>query len=149
MNNPYSPGETIYVFTESSFKTLGLNFDPLAPYAGCRICGAVYQSPYDRDTLRYKENDELWFADVWCGTPKALNIKNHADELRANWQRDHTAHEHSPGEVEDFSKTGFTLTPEAAHRLAPMGFAPSENRHEEIVDAMATAPRAPFDDCEG
>lgn len=150
--NRFSPGEVILTFHETSFDSLGLNFNPLAPYAGCRLCGAVFQSDYDRLTLMLKDEGKLYFNEVlkeWDGTKYALKVKTHADELRENWRKDHRRANHTDEEVEAFNKTGLSVTPEAAHKLAPMGFAPSENRHEEIVDAMATAPRAPYDDCEG
>jgi hypothetical protein len=60
----------------------------------------------------------------------------------------HARRYHTQDEVDTLLSTGWALTPEAAHKLAPYGFAPLGNMHDDIIDAMATAPRAPIEDAE-
>lgn len=133
-----------------------MEFDPRAEYAGCRLCGQVYQTELDRRVIALIElgylelrHNPLLDEDFIYGDEEYVAIYNEASERRQRWRALHRKRYHSDREVEAFSKTGFALTPEAAHKLAPFGFAPMGNMHRDIVNAMETAPRAPVDDAEG
>jgi hypothetical protein len=132
-----------------------MDFDPRAPYAGCRLCGAIYQTELDRQSYQNQQDglitieyNALYDIEYYSGAESAIKTYNEATERRTRWREIHRKRYHTDEEVERFTKTGYALTPQAAHKLAPYGFAPMGNLHEEIVDAMATAPRAPLDDAE-
>lgn len=111
-----------------SLTSLTIRKDRL--YAGCRICGAMFQSslvhsePYtDSVTERVSEETTQW---------------------RERHNRSHTTEEHVA-----FVATGRTFSPEAAHKLVPFGLVPIMDWNDpEVAHAMATAPRAPYDDVE-
>jgi hypothetical protein len=110
-------------------------FDKTKPYAGCRICGAVFQSSL-------LHNPDL---------PPQVKARAEAETLE--WRQRH-CRTHTLREREQFVRTGRTLTPQAAHQLAPLGLAPLSDAvlHDdggEYRHAMGTAPRAPLDDVEG
>ena len=152
----YAPQEGVIVYYDSTFSTLDLSFDPSAEYAGCRLCGAVYQSPQDRKVRHHVLAGDLSVQknaitqEVYLiGDSEYMQVYDEAYSKRQRWRELHRRRYHTVQEVENFSKTGFALTPEAAHRLAPYGFAPTGNMHTDIVHALATAPRAPLEDTEG
>lgn len=107
-------------------------FNPVAPVAGCRLCGRLFQTKYHRELhqlrLLGEENQEL--------LQRVL-------DLNTEWRVKHTQRNHSEEEVEKFAKTGFAFTPVAANHLAPFGIFPMGNMNQEIVDGMFEAPRAP------
>jgi hypothetical protein len=155
-NNPFRPNEGVLVHHDDSFFSLGLKFDPRAEYAGCRICGRVYQSYLDREVYFFVQSGELVIRknpitnEVYLtGEDKYIKVYDKAGERRQRWRELHTKRNHTSEEVDKFTRTGFALTPEAANKLAPYGFAPVGNLHSEIVHAMAEAPRAPEEDSEG
>lgn len=97
-------------------------FDSTKPYAGCRLCGVLYQTPANR--LGDVEGLALW---------REIHNKKHTE-------KEHIALIHS----------GRWATPEAAQKLAPFGiFSPSDVLFDnEVNDALAKAPRTPSDDSE-
>ena len=99
------------------------------PYAGCRICGAVFQSSL-----------------VHRLAPVVADVQRETIEWRQRHARTHSEREHR-----QFVRSGRTFSPEAAHRLAPFGLVPLSGAlfDAEITHALLTAPRAPFDDAEG
>jgi hypothetical protein len=98
-------------------------FDPSKPYAGCRLCGELFQSDANR-----------------LGSEQGLS------EWRSNHNKQHQEHEHI-----QLLRSGRNLTPEAAQRMAPFGiidFGAILADHE-MAHAYATAKRAPDNDVEG
>lgn len=142
--NPFRPAENVFVYGEEyrgipGLQLEGYRFHPLAEYAGCRLCGVVFQSDLDREFYqRYKIGLGSNYADLYL----------RAKDKRTKWRILHHRRYHTEEEIEEFTKTGFALTPEAAHKLAPFGFAPMGNLHEDITSAMLEAPRTPDNDCE-
>lgn len=107
-------------------------FDPAAPLAGCRLCGAVYQTKLHRELhLERKFGSE--------------NSKLLATVLDLNniWREQHALNCHDEDEVEELAKTGAAFTPKAANRLAPFGIIPMENKSQEHIDALYEADRKP------
>jgi hypothetical protein len=149
------PAESVIVYTDSSFPTLGMEFDPQADYAGCRLCGKVYQSHLDREVRFFVQSGDLQVrknpltAEVYLvGDERFLKVYHEAHDRRQKWRELHAKRTHTQAQVENFTSTGFALTPEAAHKLAPYGFAPAGNLHPDITAAMLEAPRAPEEDAE-
>jgi hypothetical protein len=145
----------VLVSHDTSFFSLGLEFDPRAEYAGCRICGKVYQSALDRQVLFHVQAGHLQIEvqpitheTYLVGDEEYVTLYGRAHERRQRWRELHRRRYHSDDEVTRFSSTGLALTPEAAHKLAPYGFAPVGNLHADVVDAMASAPRSPEEDAE-
>lgn len=108
-------------------------------FAACRICGAIFQSWLNTDAVddaEYARN-----ADI------AIAAHIETDEWRRNHNLKHSEREHVA-----FRKTGLTMTPEAAHKLAPFGLVPIGDTigayGDEITCALFEAPRAPTDDVE-
>jgi hypothetical protein len=102
-------------------------------FAGCRICGAIFQPKLNTDTP-----DELY--------TELTAYRAHEEITR--WRIKHNKR-HAEREHLQFRDTGLTLSPRAAHRLAPYGLIPVLDAQDpEIADAMRTAPRAPYDDVE-
>lgn len=114
-----------------SLTTLTIRKD--REFAACRICGAIYQSTINKETpdRAYTPLKE-WIA--------------HGQTLR--WREDHNRNH--PEKVHlAFRASGLTLTPWAAHRLAPFGLVPiADATDPEVAMAMLEAPRAPVDDAE-
>lgn len=135
MPNAFSPAESIFLSTPLGLDELGSDFDPLAPFTACRLCGALMQTARDRLSYELMGEGEVRLAQLIASTET---------ENRHNWLRRHEKVCHPLSEIEAFSKTGWAMTPEAAHKLAPFGIAPMGNLDGGIVDAMATAPRAPI-----
>ena len=146
----YVPHEQVIFHTPVGLQSLGAKFDIEAPFAACRLCGVVYQSPLDSKAIDYVRSGYLYeVGGNYFGHSVALNTLNEANEKRQRWRRLHERRYHTDKEITAFAETGYAFTPEAAHRLAPYGIVPTGNMSEEIVDAMFTAPRAPYDDAEG
>jgi hypothetical protein len=99
--------------------------------AACRICGAIFQPKRNTDT------------------PDALYTQHDANLAGIEiieWRRKHNL-SHSEKEHVAFIRSGRTLTPEAAQKLAPFGLVPlSDSQDPEIAQAMREASRAPTDD---
>lgn len=99
-------------------------------YAGCRICGAMFQS-----SLVHSEP----YTDVL-----QARVVTETRQWQDRHNRSHTEREHLT-----FRASGRTFSPEAAHKLVPFGLVPLDcPTDDEVAHAMATAPRAPFDDAE-
>lgn len=99
-------------------------------YAGCRICGAMFQS-----SLVHSE-------------PYTEAIRQRVIHETQEWRNRHNR-SHTESEHVSFIRSGRTFSPQAAHKLAPFGLVPlSDADDPEIAHAMATAPRAPYDDVE-
>lgn len=154
-HNKFAPAESLLISTPIGLDSLGAEFIVEAPWSACRLCGAIYQSDLDRITYLFKQqgriqeivdrsNGEIHF----IGDEHATRLLDDATDRRKRWRELHERRYHTEVEVESLLKTGFAMTPEAAHKLAPFGITPLGNMHEEIVDALFTAPRAPYDDAE-
>lgn len=108
---------------------IGLNyltnfkFDPSLPYAGCKLCGELFQSDANR-----------------MGSEQGL----------LEWRISHNKL-HSDKEHVSLLRSGRSFTPEAAHRMAPFGIIDfgSILSDAEMAHAYATAGRAPNNDVEG
>lgn len=98
-------------------------FDPSKPYAGCRICGEVFQS--------------------------AINRLGSTDGI-TDWRMKHNRKHNERAHV-SLIKSGRNFTPDAAQRLAPLGVIDftSMLADQESAHALRTAPRAPNNDVEG
>lgn len=117
----------------------GLNYDPAFSYAGCRICGKVYQSEADRNPVGLLSRNPRF-----C-TIEEVNA--FATELRRNWSRKH-AKEHSDKEHLDLAYSGQWCTPEAALLLAAFGTIPLTG-DASIEQALLESSPVPLNDCEG
>jgi hypothetical protein len=101
-------------------------------YAGCRICGVLFQP----DVLREPFEPTLL---------EALNAEVEIAEWRVRHNKTHTTTQHR-----QFRDTGLVFSPEAAQRLAPFGLVAIDDAvGEEVSQALLEAPRAPMDDVEG
>ena len=105
-------------------------------FAGCRLCGAVFQS-----RMAIEVGDEEWAADrLVFETAVAIETR----EWRTKHSRKHTKRAHM-----QLEESGLTMTPEAAIKLAPFGLVPvGDAEVVEIAQALREAPRAPIDDVE-
>lgn len=83
------------------FHLPGQDFDPNYPFTYCRLCGEVYQTPQSRSQL---PNDVIESADQ-----------------RRRWSHTHQAMRHTQHQVDELENSGLWLTPEAQHKLAPVG----------------------------
>lgn len=113
-------------------------FDLTKPYAGCRLCGELYQSELDR-------------TPPVADSIQNLRVIDEAARRRERWRELHTKRMHTEKEVELFAASGLTFTPEAANRLAPLGIIPMTDAvlNGEVASALLEAPRAPLNDVEG
>lgn len=118
----------------SSLKAAGVEFDVLAPYSGCFLCGEVYQSPYD---ILYLEMSE----DPFTPLHKLHDVKAKADALRFAWRSAHS-NSHTTEDHERLAESKDLMTPEAAMALAPLGVIPLDGSNE-VMQALAEAPRVP------
>jgi len=113
-------------------------FDASKPFVGCKLCGRLFQSKYDRDPYSYVTADFAIDA-----------VLHHARKLSRGWQithnKSHPEHEHVA-----LLKSGRWCTPEAAEILAPLGVIPLIDLvlDQEVNHAMRQAPRAPIVDAE-
>lgn len=105
-------------------------------FAGCRLCGAVFQS-----RMAIEVSDEEWAADrLVFETAVAVETRQ--------WRTEHNR-THAGGEHIHLAASGLTFTPEAAIKLAPFGLVPvGDAEVVEIAQALREAPRAPIDDVE-
>lgn len=103
-------------------------FDASKPHAGCGICGAVFQSDYDRSGV----------------DPYTATI------MRTDWRIAHSRR-HSQTEHRQLANSGLFALPEAAQKLASYGIIPLTDtvRHDEVSYALFESPRAPTDDADG
>jgi hypothetical protein len=114
-----------------SLTTLTIRKD--REFAACRICGAIFQSMLNIDV-----SDGEYDAEIEL----AAHIET------TEWRRKHNRR-HSEKEHGQFRASGLTLTPEAAHKLAPFGLvAIGDSNDVEVAQAMYEAPRAPVNDVE-
>jgi len=104
-------------------------FNPRAAFTGCCICGTVFQSELDRKVFHgYASPQEQVQATV----------------ARRNWSQHHATHSHTQHEHELLAASGRFCTPEAAHKLAPLGVVTlTDSFHEENRAAQEEAPRLP------
>jgi hypothetical protein len=104
----------------------GFNFDPSLPYAGCGICGKVYQPRFARP------HDIL--------TAVAIT----------NWRKKHNE-SHTEREHLQLKASGRKMTPEAAQRLSQFGIIDFEGMvmDDEIAHALRVVNARPTDDAEG
>jgi len=109
------------------------DFIPAAPLAACRLCGAIYQTKLHRDLYRSRQ---MGYVD-----PPSLLMK--VVDLGTKWRENHAKKVHTAAEIEEFTRTGWAFTPEAAKVLAPFGIIPLGIMHPEIEDAMFIADRKP------
>lgn len=103
----------------------GLLFDPDKPFTGCRVCGAIYQSPQDRrygDTEVTREGRRLW---------SVVHSRRHL-----------------PGEHVALAKSGKWCTPEAAKELAAFGVITLDDGDEYVAALLESNP-IPTNDAEG
>lgn len=149
------PAEAIMLSTPIGLNSLGAEFVVEAPFSACRLCGAVYQSAHDRLCLVLREQgrlvehyDSFHNKSFFYGHPKDVGTLQEANERRERWRKLHERRYHSDEEIAKHLATGFAFTPKAANRLAPFGITPLGNMHDEIVDALFEAPRAPVNDAE-
>ena len=100
-------------------------------FAACRICGDIFQPWLNTDTPDHEYNSEIRLA-------ASIEV--------LEWRSKHNS-KHSDAEHIRFNRSGRTLSPEAAIRLAPFGLVPiGDSDDAEIAQALAEAPRAPIDD---
>ena len=112
-------------------REIGLTFRKDREFAGCAICGALFQA-----RLAMELPDDEWDTDrLLFETAVAIETKQ--------WREDHNR-KHTEKEHRDHVESGLTFSPEAAHRLAPYGLVPiTDGEHDEVAHAMLAAPRAP------
>lgn len=122
----------------------GLLFDASRPYDGCRICGAVFQTDYDRNPVGQFKNKtgRRMFSSV-----EAVNA--YALQLRREWSREHNK-QHTEREHRLLAMSGRWLTPEAAQRLAAFGVISLVDLalDDEVQDAYRGSSPIPTDDAE-
>lgn len=106
-------------------------FDQAFPYAGCRICGRVFQPAMCRK--------------------ESVPIERRVSLVKT-WRVRH-AHTHSIDEHRLLALSGQWATPLAQTRLAPFGIVDMTDRgqilNSESDQALIEAPRAPIDDADG
>lgn len=103
-------------------------------YAACRICGAIYQSYFNTTHV----SDEEYKADPLIAVAAAIET--------AEWREQHNKR-HSEAEHIAFRRSGRTLSPIAAQRLAPFGLV-SLDQDDETTCALLGAKAIPSDDIE-
>jgi hypothetical protein len=118
----------------------GLEFSPHHPHTYCRICGAVYQSPHDRNPQQLATNLALP-----VGAVLQLNTNN-----RKGWSQKH-ASEHSENEHKDLALSGRWCTPDAAFKLGAFGIFSliDLTLDDEVSAALKESSPIPKDDVEG
>jgi hypothetical protein len=116
----------------SSIKQAGIEFEILAPYSGCFICGEVYQSSHDLLFLQQSE-------DPFTPLHVLHETKTKADRARALWRVLHSEG-HRRSEHEALKNSPDLMTVEAAIKLVPLGIIPLEHS-QEFGEAMREIPR--------
>lgn len=115
--------------------TTAFTFRKDRPFAGCCICGALFQPAWMSCA-----SDIQYAVDKQRLVDGEYEIK----EWRAKHNSNHTAREHLA-----YAQSGLAFTPEAARRLAPYGLVPIGDADQpEIAQALLEADRAPSDDVE-
>ena len=113
-------------------------FDPNKPFAGCRICGDIFQTQFDR-------------ADPSpTNTPQQVQAyHDYCTELRKEWSLRH-ARKHHDYQHRSLVLSGAWCTPEAAQRLAAYGVIALTDMvmNDEVEHALRVAPRAPTADAQ-
>ena len=125
--------------TGFAFPIEGMKFNPDNDYRACLICGAVYQSWFDRNHR---------YLPVGLLKNKRAAI---AKELRDKWARKH-ALTHSYYEHELLKKSGLSMTLEAAQKLTAFGLIPISDMmvgYEEVNAALFESSPVPTTDSEG
>lgn len=142
--------------TPIGLNSLGAVFNIEAPFSACRLCGAVFQSKEDRLSKQLLISGKIvehWDPNTrtstFSGDLHDLAVIDVSQDKRDRWRVWHERRYHTDSEIALLHSTGFAFTPEAANKLAPYGITPMGNMHEEIVDALHKAPRAPVTDAEG
>jgi hypothetical protein len=147
--------EPLLLSTPIGLKSLGSDFDPNAPFTGCRLCGDLFQ--HEEDRICYNqlqlgiivERRLLGGTSIFIGPEYYVDMIDRCTIRRKTWIETHNTEKHNELEIQRFAKqadkTGQAFTAEAANKLAPFGIAPlvSGAEQEDIVDALAKAPRAP------
>lgn len=112
------------------------------PHTYCRICGALFQSDFDRNPEEFVSDDsnDITLSDVI----------SYATLKRKRWSQYHAA-THSSQEHDLLVKRNLWLTPDAAYRLAAYGIIPLVDMvlNDEIEDSLRQAPSIPTEDSEG
>src|SRR5690348_15643770 len=110
------------------------DFNPAAPIAGCRLCGAVYQT---------KQARQLYNARLWGFEDKVRELTTVVLSLNSTWRTEHEKTCKNKHMVEELKRTGAAFTAEAANKLSPFGIIPLGNMSQEIMDGMFEADRKP------
>ena len=124
--------------TGFAFPLEGMKFNPDDDYRACLICGAVYQSWFDRNHR---------YLPVGLLKNKRAAI---GKEKRQKWAINH-ARTHSIYEHQLLRKSGMSMTPEAAKKLAAFGLIPISDmlvNYEEVSGALLESSPVPVDDSE-
>lgn len=158
-DNPYIPAEAVFIHQPIGLEGLGSLFSARAPFTACRLCGSLYQSTLDLHAQELADGGFInSYLDVegnkqYYGDTNALELYFAATNRRHRWLEIHNRRKHADAgsivAIELLEKLGWAFMPAAAHKLTSYGIFPMGNKHEEIIDAMATAARAPSDDPEG
>ena len=125
--------------TGFAFPIEGMKFNPDNDYVCCLICGAVYQSWWDRNHF---------YLPVGLLKNQRAEI---AKELRDKWAAKH-AKTHSQREHELLRLSGLSMTPEAAKKLTAFGLIPISDMFqqvEEVSAALFESTPVPTNDSEG
>jgi hypothetical protein len=122
----------------------GLRFLPHRPFAGCRVCGEVFQSEADR-----------FPSDVFEANPREFdfnpnNVTLYATGMRHQWSLKHSKR-HSQRMHDALAASGAWATPEAALKLVAFGVV---NLGDSLVSdeheaALSESSPVPVDDVEG
>lgn len=106
---------------------VGYLFDANAPHTYCRICGAVFQTQLDRDSIKPNAHPDLQVKAILG---------------RKRWSFDH-ADTHSLQEHQALAASNRYMTPEATVKLVPLGIIPLTDMvmSKEHEEAAASAPR--------
>lgn len=110
------------------FAWKDIEFDPEQPYTCCLVCGTIYQTADDRNGgTRSTSIECYWRRKRWA--------ENHA--------KTHTEKEHY-----QLFMSGYTMTAQAAQRLAAYGIVPFGDMvlSEETASALAEASAIPMED---
>lgn len=130
------------ILAEVGHKALiGFEFELGRPHTICKLCGAVFQTVYDRNPESYVDATYFLNADM---------VSMYALGLRKEWSHNH-AKTHSDWEHQALALSQRWCTPEAAEKLAPFGIIDIAGLalDEEVQQAYRQAHRAPDNDAEG
>ena len=135
-NKPMHPGMLLDHTIVGGTALTNFTFRKDRPWAGCQICGEVFQPKFNMEADEYAFHADL---------NKKLAAEDEITDWREKHNKTHTAKEHI-----DLRRSGMTFTPEAARRMAPLGVVPVVDalQYEEIAQAMKEAPRAPLTEIE-